>query len=108
MIGNTLISMVSWIKHYGFVNVTQAIFEIYVSPSKKKEEKSIKLLTLTFEIIVRHDVFGLLSSKGGIEQWMGWVSMLVDKYLKRYTPVSLSCLSYTHSKLTNMATDIDK
>ncbi|KAG2193980.1 hypothetical protein INT47_000768 [Mucor saturninus] len=40
--------------------------------------------------ILRHEVSELLNSKGGIEQWMGWVAMLVDKYLKRYTPTSLN------------------
>lgn len=41
------------------------------------------------EYIVRHDVFELLISKGNIDRWMDWISALIDKYLKRYTPVSI-------------------
>lgn len=38
--------------------------------------------------IVRQDVYGLLANKNGIEDWMKWLSNIVQKYLKIYTPVS--------------------
>lgn len=43
--------------------------------------------------IVCREVYKLLTTKCSIEHWMNWISDIVDKYLRIYSPVKILPLS---------------
>lgn len=77
--------MVFWIKHYGFVIVIFQRLDIFVS-----NIFTFHLLLNNIIWKVNQDIFDLLTIKPNLEHWMNWTSNLVDNYLNKFTPVTLS------------------
>ncbi|KAG2192869.1 hypothetical protein INT46_003898 [Mucor plumbeus] len=46
--------------------------------------------TQQIQHILRTEVYQLLNNKPNIENWMFWLGTLIEKYLKSYTPVSIT------------------